>query len=302
MKSIQAIRQKYYKKIDLLDLELIISRVIKKPREFVLAHPEYKIIKNYELRIKNYVNRRIKNEPLAYIFGCKEFYGLNFKVNKNTLIPRPETELMVDEALKLRQQTTGNRQQDILFIDVGAGSGCVIVSIIKNLINSKFKIQDSRFFASDISEPALRVARQNAKLHGVNKKIKFLHGNLLEPAVEIIKNKKLKIENCKLIIVSNLPYLTPTQIKNSPSIQYEPRIALDAGKDGLKYYRRLFKQIKKMLNSLEFTKNSRIFAIIEIDPAQTAKIKKIIKNNLPAAKIKTKKDLRGLNRIVIAEI
>ncbi len=293
MKRIQEIQKKYYGKIDLPDLELIISRVIKKPREFVLARPEHEISKNYELRIKNYVKRRINGEPIAYIFGEKEFYGLNFKVNKNTLVPRPETELMVDEAIKLRQQTADSKRQDIVFLDIGTGSGCIIISLIKNLIYSKYKIQNTKFIATDISSPALRLARQNAKLHKVDKKIKFLQGNLLEP---IIKNKKLKIENCKLMILANLPYLTPTQIKNSPSIQHEPKLALTAGRDGLKYYRRLLKQIKTLLSSRKFALDSRVFAIMEIDPSQTAEIKKIIKDNLPNAKVQIKKDLSGLNR------
>ncbi len=282
--TISEVKQKYYKKIDLLDLELIISRVIKKPREFVLTHPEFKLITNYELRITNYIDRRLKGEPLAYIFGEKEFYGLNFKVNKNTLIPRPETELMVDETIK--QLTINNEQLTI--IDIGTGSGCIIISLAKQLANYKF-------IATDISRTALRVARQNAKIHKVNKRIKFLNGNLLKP---VLNNKKLIIDNCKLIIVSNLPYLTPAQIKNSSSIQCEPKLALNAGKDGLKYYRQLFKQIKLLVTGYQLS----VTALIEIDPQQTAKLKKIIKNNFPKAKIKIKKDLRGLNRLVIIQL
>lgn len=291
MISIKELKQKYYKKIDLFDLELIISRVIKKPREFILAHPEHFLIKNYELRIKNYAKRRITGMPLAYIFGEKEFYGLNFKVNKNVLIPRPETELLVEEALYL----ANHNSQSATLIDVGTGSGCIITTLAKKLKSCKPQAASYKFIAIDISSSALRIARQNAKLHKVNKQIKFFQGNLLKP---ILKNKKLIIDNCKLIIVANLPYLTPSKIKNSPSIKHEPKLALNAGKDGLKYYRQLFKQINLLVTGYWLP----VTLIIEIDPSQTLKIKKIIKKNLPGAEIKIKKDLRGQNRVIMIQI
>ncbi len=303
MSSILEILKKYHKKIDALDLELIISEVIKKPREFVIAHPEYKIIKNYELKITNYLKRRINGEPLAYIFSDKEFYGLKFKVNKNVLVPRPETEMMVDWS----KQKTENRKQNFIFIDAGTGSGCIIVTLAKLLNNPPHPLYQEgiyKFLATDISKSALKIARQNAKFHKVDKQIKFIHGNLLEP---ILKNCKLlparfakasaRRASYKLIILANLPYLTPKQIKNSPTIKYEPKLALDAGGDGLKYYRELFRQIKqlKMLCVM-------CYVLCEIDPSQTSKIKKLIKNNFPSAKIVIKKDLRGLNRFVVMEI
>jgi release factor glutamine methyltransferase len=283
-----------------LDAEILLSYVLKKPREFILAHPEKKLTKSQVARCALCVMRRIKGEPIAYITGHKEFYGLDFFVNKNVLIPRPETELMVDEALKiLKAKDTrcliGHRVSRII-IDVGTGSGCIIITLAKNL-NSKFKIQNSKFFATDISKPALAIARKNAKLHQVDKQIKFLHGNLLEPIIKKIKS--LEIRNYNLVILANLPYLTPAQIKNSPSIKYEPKLALSAGKDGLKYYRRLFKQIK---NVPCFMFHVSCFMLCEIDPSQTTKIKQLIKKEFPRAKIQIKKDLRGLNRLVICSI
>ena len=134
MPNIKKIKEKYYKKIDLLDIELIISRVTKKPREFVLTHPEFKIVESRKSKVESMLKRRINNEPLAYIFGEKEFYGLNFKVNKNTLVPRPETELMIDEALSL----TAHSSQPVTLVDIGTGSGCIITALAKKL---KTKIQ-----------------------------------------------------------------------------------------------------------------------------------------------------------------
>jgi release factor glutamine methyltransferase len=292
MSTIKEIKQKYHDKIDLLDLELIISRVINKPREFVLTHPELKLNRKQELGIRKYVGRRMKGEPLAYILGCKEFYGLNFKVNKNTLIPRPETELMVDEALL----HISHNMEHITIIDVGTGSGCIIITLAKLFNNSKFQIPNSKFLATDISKPALRVARQNAKLHKVNKKIKFLSGNLLKP---ILRNKKLQIDNCKLIIVANLPYLDSLwknllASSESAGLKYEPKIALKGGKDGLDLYQKLAKQIQ----SIKFI-NNNITIFCEIGHLQKREIEKIFSF---AKKIKIKKDLRGLNRIVVVQL
>ncbi|MDP2736815.1 MAG: peptide chain release factor N(5)-glutamine methyltransferase, partial [bacterium] len=222
-----------------LEAEILLSKILKKPREFILAHGENKLTAEQIKNFQSLVFRRLKGEPIAYLTGHKEFYGLNFKVNKNVLIPRPETELMVEEALKLvaRSSSASARQrrdgQPVTLADIGTGSGCIIIALAKQNINGKL-------LATDISAKALAVARQNAKNNHVDKKIKFLKGGLLEP---IVKNK-LIINRQPLIILANLPYLTPTQIKNSPTIKYEPKLALAAGSDGLKYYRRLFKQIK----------------------------------------------------------
>ena len=101
MSSVKEIIKKYFKRIDILDLELLIASTIKKPREFVLTHPEYKLSVAQIARLASQIKRRAKGEPLAYILGEKEFYGINFKVNKNVLVPRPETEMMVEEGIKL---------------------------------------------------------------------------------------------------------------------------------------------------------------------------------------------------------
>ena len=291
-----------------LNAEILLSHILKKPREYILAHPEKQLAKTQISNFKFQITKRAKGKPIAYITGHKQFYGLNFYINKNVLIPRPETEMIIDEILRI----THNIKR-ITLIDAGTGSGCIIISIAKNL-KSKFPpaiFCGIQFLATDISKSALTIARKNAKLHNVDKKISFLQGNLLEP---ILNNPKyIKHPNNPIIITANLPYLTPTQIKNSPSIQCEPKIALSAGADGLKYYRQLFKQIKK-LNALYAIRyapmcesGSRhpagiVGALCEIDPRQTIMLKKIIKKNLPCAKIQIKKDLRGLNRLVLIKI
>ncbi len=293
-----------------LEAEILLSNMLKKPREFLLAHPEKQLTKNQISNFKFQISRRLKGEPLAYITGHKEFYGLDFYVNKYVLIPRPETELMIDEAIRITRNV-----KRITLIDVGTGSGCIIISLVKllskkhkelssgypELSSSIFKlpITDYQFLATDISLPALRIARKNAKLHKVDKKIKFLHGNLLEP---ILNKSQIANRKSQIIITTNLPYLTPQDIKNSPTIQHEPRLALDAGPNGLKYYHQLFHQIKLLLDSRKFAPNLCLFVIAEINPEQTKKIKQLIKQCISIDKISIKKDLSGLNRLIIIKI
>ena len=223
-------------KLSKLDAELIIAHVLKKPREYVVAHPELKINILKIWKIKKLFKARQNNFPLSYITGKKNFFGLDFIVNKNVLIPRPETELMVSTAIN--EQKTINKK-NIIFVDVGTGSGCIPISIAKNLKNKKTK-----FFAVDISKKALSIAKQNAKKHNVN--IKFYQGNLLEP---LIKNSNIISEprtpNSELFITANLPYITEKQFQTEPSIQHEPKKSLVADNQGLALYEKLLKQIKK---------------------------------------------------------
>lgn len=267
-----------------LEAEILLSEILKKSREFLLAHGEKKLTAGQISKLKIQISQRLKGRPVAYLTGHKEFYGLNFKVNKDVLIPRPETELMVEETLKL---ITHNSQLATL-IDVGTGSGCIIIALAKQNINDKL-------FAIDISAKALTVAKQNAKAHDVYKKIKFLRGDLLSP---LIYNSSFKISKPELIITANLPYIWK-KWKNNTSVdsiglKFEPKIALYTGKNGLELYEKLFKQIKKI----------RItgYALCEIDPRQTAEIKQLIKRELPQSKLQIKKDLSGLNRLAIIEI
>ena len=272
----------------------MLSHILKKPRTYILAHGEKRLTKNQVTSYKLQVTRRLKREPLAYITGHKEFYGLDFRVNKHVLIPRPETELMVEEALKHVTHST----KHITVVDVGTGSGCIIITLVK-ILNLKSKILNLKLFATDVSQPALAVARQNAKFHGVSRHIKFFRGNLLEP---ILKNPK-HLENPKnpIVILANLPYLTPKQVKNSPTIEYEPKLALSAGPDGLKYYRRLLSQIKRLLK-VNPPAGGQLSIFCEIDPSQTVGMKKLVNTILPQAELQIKKDLAGLDRVTLIAI
>lgn len=173
------------------------------------------------------------DKPQQYVIGWTEFYKLKFKVTPDVLIPRPETELLVDEVLNsIKYYVSSIKGKDITVLDIGTGTGNIAISIAKNS-------EDIKILATDISAAALHIAVKNAKLHGVSNRIKFFQGNLLENPLILNSNPS------SLIIVTNLPYIPTERIPYlDPSVKdFEPTIALDGGKDGFELYRKLFKQI-----------------------------------------------------------
>ena len=269
--------------------ELILSAAIRKPREFIYTHPEYALSRSEERDFANFINRRAKRIPLAYISGFKEFYGLAFFVNKNVLIPRPETEGLVDLALEEIREIRLTGINKINIIDIGTGSGAIIISIAKILLTTDYSLPTANFYGIDSSKRALAVARENANRLGVNKQIQFLNGNLIQPVVDQLNTYKLKAISYKLIL-ANLPYLTSKEMKNlQPEVRYEPRQALDGGKDGLDVYRVFFKQLAKL-------QNTPFAAICEIAPGQKNEFLKIVKASLSQNGPRFIKDLSGRTR------
>jgi release factor glutamine methyltransferase len=280
--TIAEITNKYKGKLDYLDREILIAHSLGKTREFVLTYPDQAITKIQETKIKKNIARRLTGEPVAYILGHKEFYGLNFIVNKHTLVPRPETELMIEEVLQLLRSTL---RSSITVIDIGTGSGCIITSIAHE---SK---TETNFYAMDISKDALTVAKKNAKQNGVDKKIKFLHGNLLEP---FLKTKNSK--SGRLIITANLPYLS-REIYNGAPVdvkKFEPKSALYSAEAGLAHYRELLSQIKQLHADKD---KLSIICYFEISPEQKTSLTKLIRSIFRNAKIEFKKDLANKWRI-----
>jgi release factor glutamine methyltransferase len=284
-----------------LDAEILLAFVLGKPKEYLLIHPKNKLTAKQFNKFKQLIGRRAKHEPVAYITGHKEFFGLDFLINKNVLIPRPETEILIEEANNYFKQLTTNDKRQINFIDIGTGSGCIAVSIAKTINHPKPPFTkggeggfcplvkggrgDFKIYATDISKAALKIAKLNARRHDVLGQINFLQGDLLKPLI--------KIHNS--IIVANLPYLTTKEWQNSqPEIRkYEPRGALDGGLDGLKYFHELFQQ----LETYQPRKLKTI--ILEIGWNQATKIKNLAKKYLPGYKMEIKKDLAGFDRLVI---
>lgn len=213
-----------------METEILLAVVLNKDRSFINSFPEKVLTKTEELKFKASINRRRNHEPIPYIVGFKEFYGLKFLVNQNVLIPRPETENLVEEILNYCSK---RKVKKLTVVDIGTGSGCIAISLAVN--NPNIKI-----IATDVSPKALLVARKNAQLHRVKDRINFIQSNLLEKVTE-------KID----VIATNLPYI-PTKIyKKLPrEIRlYEPKLALDSGKSSTTIYEKLFKQVKSKLNN-----------------------------------------------------
>jgi len=233
-----------------LDSELILSHIMDVSREFLILNSQLKIKKNTLKKYNFAILRRIKREPIAYITGKKEFWSENFLVNENTLVPRPETELMIYRVLKFFKNRTIN------VLDIGTGSGCVLLSILKNL-------NFSRGTGIDISSKAIKVATTNAKNLNLSNRTHF----------KICDIKNYNIGKYDLII-SNPPYIPSKDIKNLSKdiIDHEPKSALDGGTDGLNL-------IKKVIYKSNHLLKRNGLLVIEIGFNQYRKVTDILKRN-----------------------
>ena len=245
---------------NILDSEILLSKTLKKSREEVLINLEKKVSKKDILVFKNYLKRRSNNEPIAYILGEKEFWSKKFIVSKDTLIPRPDTEILVDQILKI------NKEKKISILDIGTGSGCIILSLLDNL-------EHSNGVGIDISKNAILIAKRNALKHNLSCRVKFLNKSLDE-----IVNKKFDL------IVSNPPYIMRKDMKNlSDDIKkHEPRMALDGGNDGLDVIKKVIYKSKYILKingtlALEIG-NEQIKKVSNILIGNNFRIKKVIKD------------------------
>ncbi len=261
----QAVKQLKNKSTSpLLDAEVLLTFVWKKSKEYLAANFTESVPQPVEQQFQKLIDKRAKNWPVAYLTGEKYFHGLKFKVNPNVLIPRPVTEQLVDwvlEKLKIINYK-------LKILDVGTGSGCIIISIAKNSHGHKF-------FASDISAKALAVAKQNSRFHKT--KITFKQGSLLKPW----KNQRFDI------IIANLPYLPK---RTDASTKFEPTQALVAKQQGLALIEKLFQQII----------DTRLI-LLEIGHNQGQAIKKLAKRYLPAYRIQVIKDFTNRTRYAILE-
>lgn len=267
-----------------IDSPVLDSRVLVK---FILDFDETELIKNMDSpvsvtsanKIKKLIARRTKHEPIAYITGHKEFFGLDFFVNKNVLIPRPESEWLVEESIKYLVSSIKDAKLNI--IDIGTGSGNIIVSIAKTQ-------PSHRFFASDISKKALDVAKRNLKQHNV--KIKFYKSDLFES----IPKQKFDL------IIANLPYVPKNSskkyvVRSKDDIDYEPMNAIFSKDNGAAIIKKFLVEAKDYLNT-----NGQI--LIELDPRNADEIKSCAKENFPNATLHLTKDLADFNRYLVISI
>ena len=253
-----------------LDAELILSKVVNRKREEILLNTHSKIKNTDITKFKNYLFRRYQKEPMAYILGYKHFWKHKFLINKSVLIPRPDTELVIEEALRYLPIDKFKK-----ILDVGTGSGCIIVSLLRERPKCAAT-------AIDISKKAINVAKTNAKLHQLENKINFIH----------IDIDKYKSNNYDLII-SNPPYINNIELSRlDDDIKFhEPMLALSGGSDGFKEIRKVIIKSKKLLKI-----NGKL--IIEIGYRQRNLCLKILnKNGFYINKIS--KDLSGKERCIV---
>ncbi len=268
-----AYRELKKKKIDsaLLDSELLLSKVIRKDRKFILLNPDKKLNQSDQESFKNLIIKRSKRKPLAYLTGIKSFWNNDFKINEKVLIPRPDSEIIIEQVLDIFKN-----KNNLNFLEVGIGSGCIALSILR---------EKKAFLATgvDLSQDCIKISKYNANKLGVANRIK-----LLKSDVDNLIFRKYDF------VISNPPYIKKfdlnklkKEVKN-----YEPRLALDGGIDGLSVIRKVIKKSSELIK-----KQGKLF--LEIGYGQKEPVKKMLKeNNFYINKIT--KDLAKNDRCVIS--
>lgn len=295
MTTIWKLQKEYLPALAVEDFFLLLAHVLGTDRLFPLTHPEYILSPEEELRARGYFGRRLKREPVAYITGHKEFYGREFLVSSDTLIPRPETELLVEQVINRvkNQKRRVKNEKETTLIDIGTGSGNIIITLAKELPLLLRQEPPFHFLASDISSKALAIARKNSAVYHLEKKILFLQGDLLKPFIDS------SVSQVHLIIVANLPYLSETFYKKSmiDVRGYEPEGALRSEARGFNHYFRLLESLKTF--SKDFLSTT---LFLEISPEQENELSEKIHSLFPHSTISCAEDLSGRKRLIQASV
>lgn len=256
-----------------LDAQVLIAQSLAKPRSWVLAHPEAELTDEQLEIIQTGLARLKKGEPLPYVLGHWEFYGLDFLVTHDTLIPRPETELLVEHALDWLHEHPKCRYG----LDIGTGSGCIAISLARH-------IPDLRIVAVDLSFPALITARQNALQHGVLHQVHFVQ-------TDLILASKIQFD----LICANLPYIPSDQLAQLKINGKEPTLALDGGPDGLESIRRF------MESAPSLTKSGGLL-LLEIEASQGDTLRDLASKVFPKAQTRLHRDLAERDRLISIQL
>ncbi|MBN2075112.1 MAG: peptide chain release factor N(5)-glutamine methyltransferase [Dehalococcoidales bacterium] len=252
----------------LLESEVLLMHTLKIDRITLYIDIDNELTTQQSEDFFTLIQRRLNGEPSAYITGNREFYGLDFFVNSGVLIPRPETELLVEKAID-----TAKEQSYKTIVDAGTGSGVVAICLALNL-------PDAVIYATDISASALEVASRNCRKHNVEDRITLLRGNLLEPLPEPID-----------MIVGNLPYVTDADMQQVNTAGHEPEVALNGGTDGLEYIIAIVGQsVSKLLRGGSI--------LLEVGQGQSQAASRQLKGIYPYGEVKIFHDLAGIERVV----
>jgi release factor glutamine methyltransferase len=252
-----------------LDAQVLLAHITGKPRGWILAHPDYKLPPHQQINLSEAISQLKDGVPLPYILGHWEFYNLDFEITPEVLIPRPETELLVETAI----QWLLSHPQCRRVADIGTGSGCIAISIATNIPNS-------RVTAVDISEAALEVAQKNAAKYALADQIRFIHANLLNLPPSTFD-----------LICANLPYIPTGTLHQLDIFGREPTLALDGGMDGLYLIRDLIQDIPQYLAPGGLV-------LIEIEANQGNSALKFTQAHLQNTEISLHADLSGHDRLI----
>lgn len=251
-----------------LDAQVLLAHVLGCERAFLFAHPEASLDFQTSMQFQSLLQRRASGEPMAYILGAQGFYDLELKVTPSVLVPRPETELLLEEALQLTADSPG-----ATVADIGTGSGALAVTFARHR-------PQCTVYATDISADALEVARDNAREHCA--RVSFFRGHLAQPLTE----RGIKVD----LLMANLPYIASEELDTLPVSRWEPRQALDGGPDGLAYIRTLLQQAPRVCRA-------GAYVLLEIGADQGAAVSLLARDFL-GADCCVLKDYAGLDRIV----
>lgn len=255
-----------------LEAEVLVMNVMRMARQNIFGEQDTEVSRQQQTALDGLLDRRYNREPLAYLLGQREFYGINVMLTPAVLIPRAETEGLVEHALFMALM--GMESTDMTIADVGTGSGAIAINLAIHLPAAKI-------FAVDVADEVLDVAAFNIRAHGVSERVILGIGDLLEPVPEPID-----------LIVANLPYIPTDRISTlQPEVQQEPALALDGGPDGLDLIRRLLTQAESKL------KDSGII-LLEMDPNQIPVVQELALQHFPEGSTSVEQDLASMDRIL----
>ncbi|MGN1270853.1 MAG: peptide chain release factor N(5)-glutamine methyltransferase [Clostridia bacterium] len=261
----------------ILKARMLLANILNQPKEYLLIHETEELNLNDTNKYKEGIKKLVNNMPIQYIINKQEFMGLEFYVDENVLIPQPDTEILVEEVIKICKEIHfHNKNKKIKILDLCTGSGAIGISLKKYIQNSEITL-------SDISNKALEIAKKNCINIIGNTEINIIESDLFE---------KIDVNNKFDIIVSNPPYIETKTIQTlDKEVQKEPKLALDGGEDGLNLYRRI---IKKAHNYL----SDNGILVLEIGYNQKDKVINLIRTSNMYREVYSKKDLSNNDRIV----